>query len=107
MVRVTISRWPSHQGVAYRQYALLYCLLVGLGRVLLQRRGLKPNFFGTHLTVVANVLFSALLSGVFNRQGYGVWFLAQLRLWRVSLLGPDPPAICLRCLFRGLRLGGC
>jgi hypothetical protein len=24
------------------------------------------------------------------------------RLWRVSRLGPDAPAVCLRCLFRGL-----
>ena len=27
---------------------------------------------------MANVLFWALLSGVFNRQGYGLWFLALL-----------------------------
>jgi len=36
---LTISHWPSHQDAAYRQYALLYCLLVGLGGVLLQQRG--------------------------------------------------------------------
>ena len=41
---LTISHWPSHQDAAYRQYALLYCLLVGLGGALLQRRGLKPHF---------------------------------------------------------------
>jgi hypothetical protein len=82
---LTISRWPSHQGAAYRQYALLYCLLVGLGGVLLQRRGLKPHFFGTYLNIVANVLFWALLSGVFNRQGYGVWFLALLLACGASL----------------------
>ena len=75
---LTISHWPSHQDAAYRQYALLYCLLVGVGGVLLQRRGLKPHFFGTYLNVVANVLFWALLSGVFNRQGYGLWFLVLL-----------------------------
>src|SRR5712692_1800422 len=75
---LTISHWPSHQDAAYRQYALLYCLLVGVGGVLLQRRGLKPHFFGTYLNIVANVLFWALLSGVFNRQGYGLWFLALL-----------------------------
>jgi len=75
---LTISHWPSHQDAAYRQYALLYCLLVGIAGTLLQRRGLKPHFFGTYLNIVANVLFWALLSGVFNRQGYGLWFLALL-----------------------------
>jgi hypothetical protein len=73
---LTISHWPSHQDAAYREYALLYCLLVGAGGVLLQQRALKPHFFGTYLNIVANVLFWALLSGVFNQQGYGLWFLA-------------------------------
>jgi hypothetical protein len=82
---LTISHWPSHQDAAYRQYALLYCLLVGLGGVLLHQRGLKPHFFGTYLNIVANVLFWALLSGVFNRQGYGVWFLALLLACGASL----------------------
>jgi hypothetical protein len=82
---LTISHWPSHQNAAYRQYALLYCLLVGVGGVILQRRGLKPHFFGTYLNVVANVLFWALLSGVFNPQGYGVWFLALLLACGASL----------------------
>jgi hypothetical protein len=75
---LTISHWAAHQDAAYRRYALLYCLLVGVGGALLQRRGLKPHFFGTYLNIVANVLFWALLSGVFDRQGYGLWFLALL-----------------------------
>ncbi len=80
-----ISHWPSHQDAAYRQYALLYCLLVGVGGVLLQRRGLKPHFFGTYLNIVANVLFWTLLSGVFEQEGYGLWFLALLVACGVSL----------------------
>jgi hypothetical protein len=75
---LTISHWSAHQDAAYRRYALLYCLLVGVGGTLLQRRGMKPHFFGTYLNIVANVLFWALLSGLFNRQGYGVWLLALL-----------------------------
>jgi hypothetical protein len=78
-----ISHWPSHQDAVYR--ALLYCLLVGVGGVLLQRHGVKPHFFGTYLNIVANVLFWALLSGVFNRQGYGLWFLALLTACGASL----------------------
>ncbi|HZD33134.1 MAG TPA: DUF2157 domain-containing protein [Candidatus Angelobacter sp.] len=75
---LTISHWPSHQDATYRQYALLYCLLVGVAGVLLHLRRLKPHFLGTYLNVVANVLFWALLSGVFQRQGYGLWLLALL-----------------------------
>ena len=82
---LTISRWSTHQDAAYRGYALLYCLLVGVGGALLQRRGLKPHFFGTYLNIVANVLFWALLSGVFNRQDYGLWFLAMLIACGASL----------------------
>jgi hypothetical protein len=61
------------------------CLLVGGGGALLQRRGLKPHFFGTYLNIVANVLFWALLSGVFDRQDYGLWFLALLIACGASL----------------------
>jgi hypothetical protein len=82
---LTISHWPAHQDAAYRQYALLYSLLVGVGGALLQRRGLKPHFFGTYLNIVANILFWALLSGVFNREGYGGWFLALLVACGASL----------------------
>jgi hypothetical protein len=82
---LTISHWSAHQDAVYRRYALLYCLLVGVCGALLQRRGLKPHFFGTYLNIVANVLFWALLSGVFNRQGYGLWFLAMLIACGASL----------------------
>jgi hypothetical protein len=82
---LTISHWPSHQDAAYRQYAVLYCVVVGLGGMLLQRRGLKPHFFGTYLNVAANVLFWAILSGVFNWRGYGIWFLALLLTCGASL----------------------
>jgi hypothetical protein len=82
---LTISHWPYHQDAAYREYALLYCLLVGGGGALLQRRGLKPHFFDTYLNIAANVLFWAVLSGVFNREGYGFWFLALLIACGASL----------------------
>jgi hypothetical protein len=82
---LTISHWSAHQDATYRQYALLYCLLVGVGGALLQRRGLKPHFLATYLNIVANVLFWALLSGVFNPQDYGLWFLALLIACAASL----------------------
>jgi len=82
---LTISHWSGHQDATYRQCALLYCLLVGGGGALLDRRGLKPHFFGTYLNIVANVLFWAVLSGVFERQGYGLWFFALLVACAASL----------------------
>ena len=82
---LTISHWPSHQDAAYRQYAILYSLIVGVAGAILQRRGLKPHFFGTYLNIAANVLFWALLSGVFNREGYAVWLLALLAACGASL----------------------
>ena len=82
---LTISHWPSHQDATYRQSAILYSLIVGVAGAILQRRGLKPHFFGTYLNIAANVLFWAVLSGVFQREGYGVWFLALLAVCGASL----------------------
>ncbi len=82
---LTISHWSSHQDAAYRQYALLYCLVIGLVGALLQRRGVKAHFFGTYLNIVANVLFWAVLSGVFQREGYGIWVLTLLLACGASL----------------------
>jgi hypothetical protein len=82
---LTISHWPSHQDAAYRQYALLYCLLIGIGGAILQRLKLKPHFFGTYLNVAANVLFWALLSGVFEQEDHGLWFVALLIACGASL----------------------
>ena len=73
---LTISHWPSHQDAAYRQYALIYCFVLGVGGAILKRFGLKPHFFGTYLNVVANVFFWAVLSGVFERQNSAQWLLA-------------------------------
>ena len=82
---LTISHWPSHQDATYRMYAIVYSLIVGVTGALLQRRGLKPHFFDTYLNVAANVLFWALLSGVFERHDYGLWFLALLIACAASL----------------------
>ena len=80
-----VSHWQSHQDALYRECALLYCLVVGVGGVLLKRRGIKPHFFGTYLNIAANVLFWAILSGVFEWQHYGVWFFALLLACGASL----------------------
>ncbi len=82
---LTVSHWPSHQDDEYRQYAILYCLMTGGAGAILQNRGLKPHFFGTYLNIAANVLFWALLSGVFNREGYAAWLLGLLTACGASL----------------------
>jgi hypothetical protein len=83
---LTISHWPSHQDAEYRQYAILYSLVVGVAGALLQHFGLKRHLFGTYLNIAANVLFWALLSGVFQREGYLVWLLALLGACGASLV---------------------
>ena len=74
---LTISRWPSHQDSTYRQCALLYGLVVGGAGAILRQVGWKPHFFDTYLNVAANVLFWAVLSGVFQNE-YGGWLFALL-----------------------------
>src|ERR1700722_2395743 len=83
---LTISHWPSHQDAAYRQYALLYSLLVGIVGAILQRLKLKPHFFGTYLNIAANVLFWAILSGVFDSRAYGLWLVGLLIACAASLV---------------------
>lgn len=82
---LTISHWPSHQDESYRQSAIVYSLMVSGAGAVLHRRGLKLHFFGTYLNIAANVLFWALLSGVFNREGYLVWLLGLLAVCGASL----------------------
>jgi hypothetical protein len=82
---LTISHWPSHHDAVYRQYAILYGVIAGGAGGVLERRGLKPHFLGAYLNIAANVLFWAVLSGVFDRQESGVWFLALLGACGASL----------------------
>lgn len=82
---LTISHWPSHQDAAYRQYAILYSFLIVIVGIILQRFGFKRHFFGTYLNIAANVLFWALLSGVFQRWDYTLWLIALLALCGGSL----------------------
>ena len=82
---LTISHWPSHQDASYRQYALLYCLLVGGAGAILQRLKLKSHFFNTYLNIAANVLFWAILSGVFEEKGNGLWLVGLLIACTASL----------------------
>ncbi|MEO5926077.1 MAG: DUF2157 domain-containing protein [Bryobacteraceae bacterium] len=86
---LTISHWPRHQDSEYRLYAILYSfVLVAIG-LATRRWGVKAHFFGTYLNIAANVLFWAILSGVFERDNTALWFLALV-------------AVCGACLAWGL-----
>ena len=82
---LSVSHWSHSQDAAYRQFALLYCLLVGVGGATLRQLGIKAHFFGTYLNIVANVLFWALLSGIFDRERFGLWVIALLIACSASL----------------------
>ncbi len=82
---LTISHWRFHEDANYRQCAILYSLTVAGGGVALHRNGLKQHFLGTYLNLAANVLFWAVLSGVFQREGYGIWVLCLLAACGASL----------------------
>jgi hypothetical protein len=82
---LTISHWPSHQDAVYREYAILYSLLIGVAGAILQHLNIKAHFFATYLNVAANVLFWAILSGVFDSQSYGLWFAGLLIACAASL----------------------
>jgi hypothetical protein len=83
---LTISHLPRHQDAAYRQYALLYSLLIIAAGAILRRVKLKPHFLTTYLNVAANVLFWAILYGVFDSQDYGLWFVVLLIACAASLV---------------------
>ncbi len=83
---ITISEWPSHQDSTYRLYALLYSLSVGVAGAVLQRFKLKVHFFTTYLNIAANVLFWAMLFGVFDVRANGLWTAGLLMACAASLV---------------------
>ncbi len=82
---LSIAHWRVNQDAEIRNYAVLYSLLVAGAGVLLERRGLKPHFFDTYLNIAANVMFWAMLAGVFERQDHGLWLLGLLATCGASL----------------------
>lgn len=72
---VTIAHRAGNDAASWRQYAILYSLVIGAAGVALGWQDIKRHFLATWLNVAANVLFVALLSGVFEQQGYAIWLL--------------------------------
>jgi hypothetical protein len=72
---IRISHLPGINDSAYRQFAILYSLLISIAGIALEWASIKTHFLLTYLNIAANVLFLAVLSGVFKDHGYGLWFL--------------------------------
>ena len=81
----TVARLPFFVPETYRQYALSFCAVLAIGALILRSLKLKPHFFATYLNLLTNVLFIALLSGVFDSDHRGHWFLALLLTAAASL----------------------
>jgi hypothetical protein len=69
-----------------RPYAIAYGSLVAVAGAGLHRAAIKPHFFETYLHVAANVLFLALLSGVFGRGHEWLYLAALLGLAGVAIV---------------------
>jgi hypothetical protein len=69
------SHWLGGNEGSYRTLAILYSVVTGLAGIVLKRLAIKAHFFLTWLNLATNVFLVAVLSGVFNREGYWLWFL--------------------------------
>jgi hypothetical protein len=80
-----LSNFPDVAGPSLRASALVYGSLVAIGGTGLYRAGIKKHFLEAYLQVAANVLFIALLSGVFNRDVRVPYLLALFGLAAVAV----------------------
>jgi len=79
------SHWLGSNEDSYRTLAILYSAITGLAGIALKRLAIKAHFFLTFLNLAANVFLVAVLSGVFNRVGYLLWFLLLVAACAASL----------------------
>ena len=79
-----LSHWPEGSS-AYRDDGILFSLITGAAGIALHRAAIKAHFLGTYLNLAANVFLVAVLSGVFNHDNYGWWFLLLLAGCGVAL----------------------
>ena len=83
---IRLSRFAFNYGESLRLYALAYGVLVaGMGSWL-YRSGIKKHFIETYLHIAANVMFIALLSGVYDEDGTWLYFAALLGLAAIAVL---------------------
>jgi hypothetical protein len=83
---LTIANRAGSDAAYWRQYAILYSLVIGAAGVGLSWQDIKQHFLGTYLNVAANVLFAALLSGVLEHDAPWLWFLLLVVSCAASLM---------------------
>jgi hypothetical protein len=72
---LTIVHRAGNDAATWREYAIIYSLVIGAVGLALNWQAVKRHFLGTYLNVAANVFFVAVLAGVFEQQGYVPWLL--------------------------------
>jgi hypothetical protein len=68
----------------YRDDALMYCIALAIPGTVSRQLNMKSHFFATYLNILANVLFVALVSGVFE-PNFGGWLFTLLLTGLASL----------------------
>jgi hypothetical protein len=82
---VRISAFGFISNELLRLAAISYGAVVGGLGAWLSRQGIKKHFLETYLHIAANVLFIALVSGVFERDGHWIYFAALIVLAVISI----------------------
>src|SRR5262245_42717831 len=82
---VKISRFDLISSDSLRAAAIGYGVVVSGGGLLLAHQGIKKHFLETYLHVGVNVLFIALVSGVFDRDANRAYLLGLVVLAAVSI----------------------
>ena len=84
---------------------LAYGSLVAIAGTRLHGAGIKKHFFETYLHVAANVLFIAVLSGVFEREREWIYLAGLAGLAGIAIAqGVRLKRFCVRRLRRRLRI---
>jgi len=83
---VKISQFSLSYSGSLRPYALAYGSLVAAAGIWLRQRRIKKHFTETYLHIAANVLFVALLSGVFDKDGTWLYLSGLLALSIIAVV---------------------
>ena len=82
-----LSAGAWYEDAATRRAALVYCAVVGTVGWVFRIQEWKAHLLGTYLNLVANVLFCAVLAGVFERGEHaGAWLLGLVAACAASAM---------------------
>jgi hypothetical protein len=81
-----VSAFEFRAADSLRLSALIYGAIVAATGTALHRAGIKPHFLEAYLHVAANVIFSAVVSGIEDRSGSAAYFVALAALSAVAIV---------------------